>query len=262
MSDITDKVGLLLTHAENCSTEEERNAYLTKAQALATSYSIDLELARQRQKTKELREVPEARKISLAERGGKYNKHFCNLFMAIGKPNDLKFDIAHNSTYVIAFGYPSDIDVTERLYASLLVQMTRAAQAAVDAGEHKWDENLYWSERTYEMRADARVFKGSFYEGFISVVGARLRAAKAEVEAKTIVVEGQETTGALVLVDKKASVNSFHKEKSTARGTWGGNSGSSAFSRGAVSSGRAAGQAANLHGTRTSLPGSRQAIGA
>ena len=37
----------------------------------------------------------------------------------------MRFAVAHNSTYVTAFGFPSDIEMTERIYEAVLPQMVR-----------------------------------------------------------------------------------------------------------------------------------------
>lgn len=277
MSDITDKIGALLAKAEATDNEHERDAYTAKAQGLATTYAIDLELARQRQRTKTKREVPEVRTIRIAKSGQKNARHLAMLFLAIGKVNDVKFDIAHNNTYVVAFGYPSDIDVTERLYASLLVQMTRACDTAITNGEHKLRENLYWREerwdsRTYRWieggyRADARVFRTSFYEGFIGHLAERLRAAQRTAEQAVVTTVDEtgdevQSTGELVLVGKREEVKSFHKERSEAQGTWSGYKASNNSSFGARQAGSRAAASANLHGTQHSLPGSPGRISA
>ena len=44
-----DKIGKLLAQAEGTSNEHEAEAFVTRAQELATAYAVDLELARSRQ---------------------------------------------------------------------------------------------------------------------------------------------------------------------------------------------------------------------
>lgn len=260
MSDITERIGKLLAQAENpAATDAERETYLTKAQTLATAYSIDLEIARQRQADKTKRETPTHRRIYLSDLGVTARQglhHYVRLFLALADVNDVDCNIAHNSTYVIPFGFPSDIEVTERLFASLVVQMVIACNDAIKSGEHKVDR--YWVESYFDSRTcewkgghyrngDARIFKASFYEAFTSKVVARLRAAKREQAEKSVLVTDDETgettstTGALVLRQKVDDVKDYYKQNSKAKGSW---RGGSLGSRGHSSSGAVAGHEA------------------
>jgi hypothetical protein len=57
------------------------------------------------------------------------------LFMAIGRANDMSLDVAHNSSYVIAFGFHSDIETTRALHASLAVQLVRGSDDSIKNGD-------------------------------------------------------------------------------------------------------------------------------
>lgn len=264
MSDILDKIGKLLAQAEGTTNEAEQNAFTEKAQTLATTYAIDLEIARQRQRDKTKREVPVSEYIVLGQFGQKNLRHFVQLFLAVGAANDLEFLISTHHVYVDAFGFPSDIEVAQRLYASLVVQMQHAANDAIAAGEHKLPENRYFSERTFSYRTDARAFRTSFYEGFIAKVRARLLEAKRNAEAARAEVEVDENTTvstALVLADKRKEVRSLYNERIKSqriRGSWGGYS-SGARVGGGYHAGSEAGARAHLGG-RAEIGGSRRRI--
>lgn len=269
MSDLIDKIGSLLMKAESTDNEHEKDAYLSKAQSLATLASIDLEMARGRQIHKTERETPIKRQIRLFDYNDKSrNKSaFVYLFLAIGAQNDVEFDIAHNSTYVIAYGYPSDIDVTEALYASLSQQMVRDAEAYLKTGDYKtekvWtqvkvrDSWGFYDTKSVHKPVDGRVARRSFYDGFKNKVSSRLREArKAIVDAYVVTqvdaAEIMSTSADLVLVNKKATVNAFRKDTSNARGSYRGG-----YSNGSSNGGYSAGQQA---GSRASL-GSSAGIG-
>jgi hypothetical protein len=275
MSDLIDKIGSLLMKAESTDNQHEKDAYLSKAQSLATLASIDLEVARGRQITKTERETPIKRQIQLFDYNDKSrNKSaFVYLFLGIGEVNDLMFDIAHNSTYVIAYGYPSDIDVTEALYATLSQQMVREAEDYLKTGDYKTEivrtqvkrKNPIWGDYDYETVTkplDGRVARRSFYDGFKSKVVSRMKEArKAVIEdyhypipaGAEVFVNGEKigvtaptVSADLVLKDKRETVGAFRKATSNARGSYKGSYG------GNSNSGYSAGQKA---GSRASLGG-------
>lgn len=276
MSDITEKIGKLLAQVEGTDNQEERDAFLSKAQTLATLYSIDLEMARQRQADKTKRETPTHRRIYLTDLGitARQGLHrYIFLFTAIADANDVECNIAHNSTYVIAFGFPSDIEVTERLFCSLVVQMVVECDAAIKRGEHKeacptwvparFDRNYNWVEGHYRT-PDARAFKGSFFDAFRSRVRSRLLAAKREAEQQVVVdtETGQSTTGALVLRQKVDDVKDYYKANSTAKGTYrGGTRYNASHSSAGHNAGTRAGDNARL-GAPSQVGGSRVAVSA
>ena len=71
MSDLMGKIGALLMKAESTDSEHERDALMSKAQELATVASIDLEVARNKQKDKHKREQVTSGHIDMFEWGDK-----------------------------------------------------------------------------------------------------------------------------------------------------------------------------------------------
>lgn len=280
MSKTLDRISLLLNQAENTTNEAEATAFMEKAQALATAAQIELEVARQHQADKTKREAPTQRKITVAgytNPGTYYSRQrvqnnaaeMVNLFSTIAGQNNVRINIAHNSTYVIAFGFPSDIDVCEALFASLSVQMKATCDAEVKKGDYKNEQGEeYWCDRDWKWKTrkpDARRFRTSFYQAFTGRIGTRLAAARREAEAVTVhttdVVTGEavETTGALVLVPKAVEVADYYKQTSNARGSWkGGNRNAGGSSTGRAA-GRAAGDRARI-GSQSAIGGSRGSI--
>ena len=51
--------------------------------------------------------------------------------------NDVKCDVASNSTFVYAYGFAEDIDASHALYASLVMQMVKASEAYIASGAHR-----------------------------------------------------------------------------------------------------------------------------
>lgn len=266
MSDLMDKIGALLLKAERTDNEHERDAFLSKAQQLATLASVDLEAARLRQESKELRETPISKMIRLFPYGdkSKTKSYFLWLFVRIGNVNDLEFTLSWDSTYVTAYGYPSDIEVTEALYSSLSQQMVSECEAWLKTGEYKKETMQYeqkvkdpvwgWTSTQWVTKpVDGRTARRSFYEGFRVKVVERLREAKKVIAATAPAMEinGESVSTDVVLKSKAESVKEFYRENSNARGTYRGAAG------GSSSAGRGAGAAA---GARASM-GSRRGVG-
>jgi hypothetical protein len=285
MSDrMLDKLAKILNQAENAGTPEEADAAMRKAQALATQTSIDLAVARRHTAKKEQREQPTHKTITIGQVRKNNNARLVNLFHAVSRNNDLTINIAQNSTYVIAFGMPSDIEVVEVLYASLLFQMTEAATAWLKKGEYKKEtvsravkKRDYWGDvyTDYEERpVDGRTARANFYDSFTQRIAYRLREAREEAlkaaKNSTVTIHEEAADGTaqevkvsaeLVLMDKKAEINGYYTEHSTARGSWKGYKPTSSTSYSARSAGDDAARSARL-GSNKAIGGQRTGIAA
>lgn len=244
-----DKIAALLAKAERTDNAAEAEAYLAKAQSLATQASVDLAVARARIARREQRERPTSRTVTIGERGKRANTHLVTLFLAVAAPNDVRADVAHNSTYVIAYGMPSDLEVVEAMFASLATQMTAAAATWLAGGQ--WRGESYVAQVRDPWRGSVRVTKphtaqtarAAFYRGFVDRIRHRLAEARRDAErqeadrvvditAEALATAGDidlradgPVTGELVLKAKEAEVRSFYRSASTARGSWSGYSG-------------------------------------
>lgn len=258
MSDITTRIGALLAKAEGTDNEAERDTYIAKAQELATKYAIDMELARIAAGGKEAREAPKAERIQLFEWGdtSQTRAFFCELFMGIGKANNLRFLVDGKSRYVIAHGYQSDIDITKQMYASLSLQMVAAAETYLRTDEWRGERD-YFIDRTGEVRRmTARTARRSFYHGFARTIGTRCAEAVRRAEEETYTTSTGSTSGALVLANRKSEVDKFYASVPKGRGGWGGGS---SIGGAAYGAGQAAGRNASL-GNASQVSGGRTAI--
>lgn len=223
---LLERIGALLDKAATTDSPAEAHALAEKAQRLATLHAIDPDMALAHRRSRRRREQPEQRQVGIGPPGKPANRHLVSLYCAVAHANGLKVNVAHNSSYVIGFGLPTDLDVTQALYASLAHQMVSAANAAIAAGHHRDDP--HWSPQARRWRTDARVFRRSFYEAFITEVAGRLQRARdaaadeADAHADAKSDDGAAAGGgaALVLARRDDDVAAFYHQESTARGTW------------------------------------------
>ncbi len=213
MSDrLVDRIGKLLAQAEGTDNEHEAAAFVERAQQLATEHAVDLELARARQRDRATRGGAEPivqERIEVGARGRRGNRHRVQLYAVVAAANDVLVNVAHDSTYLLGFGHRADLEVVERLWASLAVQMVSAAQRRMDRGEHR------------VAGVAGQSWRLSFYDGWVQAVGERLRAARDRAVVEVAVPAG-EPSAALVLRAKAERVSSFYATASDARGAWRG----------------------------------------
>lgn len=276
---ILAEIAALLNKAENTDNEHEASAFMHAAQVKATRHAIDLATARAHTEKSQRRSQPTHERIELGQKGKHGLKHYVSLFLAIGRANDVTCNIAHNSTYVIAFGMPEDIEMTKTLYTSLVMQMVEASNRYLKTGAYKeekvWRQRRvpnpdyeygYWGDEPKTIvesgyfPVDARIARSSFQEAFAGRIGhrlmeARLEARNAAEEAEREqqaaqpaqeAAEPAESSTALVLKAKEVEVADYYKQNSTARGSYrpSRSKGSSSHARFA---GREAGNRARLN---------------
>ncbi len=260
------KLAALLRQAESTSNEHEAEAFMAAAQRLATATSIDLAVARAHAARSEQRSAPIAKRIEIGPPGKRALRTYVQLFLAIGRANDLTCDLATNSTYVIAYGFENDIETCEALYASLVVQMVRASDAYLRSGAYR-RETHYVEERAWDGRRrtvrkpvhgiTARI---SFQTSFAQRIGERLTAEREEATAEVLRETPAGSTGtALVLQEKAVEISDFYARTSTARGSWRGWEGTGRSSTLAQRAGRRAADAARTR-PLTELPEQRRAL--
>ncbi len=255
-----ERISALLVKAERTDNAAEADAYLMKAQALATAASIDLAVARAHGHSRQARVVPQMRTIVIGEKGKRANRHLIALFVVIAHANDAHVDIAGDSTFVIGYGMPEDLDVIEAVFASVAVQMMQAAQLWLTTGQ--WRDEEYVAARRIGGRTrrsvrphTAQTAKASFLLAYVSRIEERLTQARNQAREQAWQrVPGGKSAGTIVLRAKETQVQEFHRETSTARGAWGGYSGAVRQDRGsATAAGRQAASQARL-GRASALP--------
>lgn len=258
------RIGGLLRQAESTDNPHEAEAFMEAAQRLATAASIDLAVARSHTASREKRATPVQRIVPIGEPGKKGLRTYVLLFVAIARANDVQCDVAQSSTQVFAYGFDTDIDTCQALYASLLVQMVRASDAYISSGAHRdatVDREVIVVRgrrryRTVERKPLAGVTaRLEFQTAFAHRVGERLAAVRKEAEAEVVALEAPQAGTAMVLRDKEIELRDFYAAESTARGTWRG-SASNSYSAEARRAGDHAGRRARL-GNQPEIGGAR-----
>lgn len=240
------RIAALLRQAEGTDNPHEADAFMTAAQRMATSASIDLAVARSHSANRSAAAAPTQRTITIGNAGTKGLRTYVQLFVLIGSANDVRCDIASNSTFVYAYGFAEDIDATHALYASLVVQMVRASDSYLASGAHRPTPTI-----------TARL---NFQLAFGARVGQRL--AEAREQARDEVTKDRERAPgtAIALRNKEVELRDHYRSTSKARGSWHASRATAGYSSAARHAGDRAGRQARL-GNSPELPGARTALG-
>ena len=249
---ITDKVNKLLLHADKAGTDEERRTYLEKAESMATEYSINLALVRKRQADKEddgNRDRPMTGKLYslLALPNVTYRNLAVELGTQIAYAHGARCTIRGKSSYMMFYGFPEDIHLTELLITRITPMMFEESDRYLKSPQHKLSGVHATSARI------------TFCKSFASEIGRRLQEAVARVTGERIAaeaatyVEGESTvTGTeLALQGKELEVANYVAHEFKRMGVKGGWSGSkSQWSSEASSAGRTSARRVNIYGRR------------
>lgn len=213
------KIGKLMRHAEGASTEAERDAFVAKAQELATAHSIELAVARASLTSGESVPEPTFETVQLAHRGQQSAVRYVALMIAVTRTNDLRCSIRSDNTSVTLYGFATDIEVAKSLYASLVIQMVSDGDAYLRSGAHR--------------PVHGRTARASFYAGWTDRIGERLAEARSATRLRLGAVTRtvDETTGEVseakvpALVAKDVEVDDYAgymMRQHGVRGSWRG----------------------------------------
>ena len=240
------RIAALLRQAEGTDNPHEAEAFMAAAQRLATTTSIDLAVARAHASTRSPAQAPTQRTITVGAAGTRGLRTYVQLFVVIAAANDVRCDVAANSTFVFAYGFAEDIDASHALYASLVVQMVRACDAYIATGAHRPTATI-----------TARL---NFQLAFGARIGQRLAEARDEVRRAASERPDAAPGTALALRDKDLELRDHYRRASQARGTWRATRASAGYSAAARRAGDRAGRRARL-GDDAELASARTALG-
>ena len=239
------RIAALLRQAEGTDNAHEAEAFMAAAQRLATATSIDLAVARSHADQRTKAQTPVQRTITIGDPGKRGLRTYVQLFTVIAHANDVKCDIASNSTFVYAYGFAEDIDASHALYASLVTQMVKASEAYISSGSHRPTPTV-----------TARI---NFQLAFGARIGRRLAEAREQARHEATKSKTREPGTAIALRDKDIELKSFYRQTSRARGTWTASSATAGYSSSARRAGDRAGRRARL-GNSQEINGARTAL--
>lgn len=239
------RIAALLRQAEGTDNVHEAEAFMAAAQRLATATSIDLAVARSHSEQRTKAQTPVQRTITIGEAGTRGLRTYVQLFVLISAANDVKCDVASNSTFVHAYGFAEDIDASHALYASLVLQMVKASEAYIASGAHRPTPTI-----------TARL---NFQLAFGARIGQRLSEAREEALAAATKSDDSRPGTAIALRNKDIELKDFYRQASQARGTWRATSATAGYSSAARRAGDRAGRRARL-GPGPELAGARTAL--
>jgi hypothetical protein len=239
------RIAALLRQAEGTDNRHEAEAFMAAAQRLATATSIDLAVARSHADQRTKAQTPVQRTITIGNAGSRGLRTYVQLFVLIANANDVKCDIASNSTFVYAYGFGEDIDASHALYASLVMQMVRASEAYIGSGKHKPTPTI-----------TARI---NFQLAFGTRIGRRLTEAREQALREATKSRSNRPGTALALRNKDIELKNYYRETSQARGTWRATSATAGYSSSARRAGDRAGRRARL-GNSQEISGARSAL--
>jgi hypothetical protein len=226
------RIAALLRQAEGTDNAHEAEAFMAAAQRLATTTSIDLAVARSHAHKRTPAQTPVQRTVSIGAAGTRGLRTYVQLFVVIASANEVRCDVASNSTFVYAYGFAEDIDASHTLYASLVVQMVRASDAYVSSGAHRPTPTI-----------TARL---NFQLAFGARVGQRLAEAREQTQREAKKDHRRPPGTAIALRNKEIELRDYYRTASKARGTWQASRASAGYSSAARRAGDRAGKRARL----------------
>lgn len=158
-----DRVRALLAKAESTDFPEEADAYTAKAQELMARHRIDHALL---VATTGERDQPVTRRVAI---DNPYEAPKTLLLQVVAEANSCRAVWMKRFGFTTIVGFPSDLESTELLFTSLLVQATRAMTQAKASTDN-------------DGRNTTRSFRQSFLTAYASRIGERLDAATEGVD--------------------------------------------------------------------------------
>jgi hypothetical protein len=215
---LLERVRKLLTKAEDDSvTPQEAQALTAKAAELMAKYGIDRALlAAQRPET----DKPDSRIVAVDNPWGRVKAHLlCGLASALRCQCILLSSASGQRVHV--FGFASDIERTDVLYTSVLIQMWHGLAGA----------------RVPSWAQSARAWRRSWLLGFAAAVTAKVREAEHGAEQQATAQGGTSTGRASLVLASRAQVIKTNVEQAypvtrQARVTYSGNGYGAGYAQG------------------------------
>jgi Protein of unknown function (DUF2786) len=180
----------LLAKAEGTTFPAEAEAFAAKAQELMTRYSIDAALLDGRHGD-DLAAGVRSRRLHL---DNPYAKEKVHLLATVASVNGVRVVYSEEFGFATAIGFPTDLDVTDMLFTSLLVQ---AARALIEAA-------------TVIGRGSSPAFRRGFWIAYSVRIGERLDDAKKQASTEAETTYG--TSLVPVMIERSEAVKSVTEQ--------------------------------------------------
>lgn len=181
----------LLAKAEATTFEAEADAFTAKAQELMTRHSIDAAVLAACAVGGPTAAGVESRRVHI---DNPYAEEKATLLASIAHVNGAKAIWVPYAGFTTVMGFPVDLQLTDLLFTSLLVQATRASAAATAA----------------DRRLSTPSFRRAFLVAFADRIAERLEAARNHVAAEAAQEYGSSL--APVLASREAAVVAAYEE--------------------------------------------------
>jgi hypothetical protein len=188
-----DRVRALLAKAESTDFPEEADAFTAKAQELMARHRIDHALL---VATTGERDQPVTRRVSI---DNPYEAPKTLLLQVVAEANSCRAVWMKRFGFTTIVGFPTDLDSTELLFTSLLVQATRAMTQAKPSTD-KYGRNT------------TRSFRQSFLTAYASRIGERLNAATDGVDREMTASAGSAQLLPVLAARDDAVRDAFEKQ--------------------------------------------------
>jgi hypothetical protein len=152
------RVRALLAKAESSDFDAEADAFTAKAQAMISEHSLAAAL--RSGVGADTTDGPDSIRLAVER---PYDREKFHLLAVVGRANRCQAILHDRLGFATIIGYPIDLDATELLFTSLLVQATRAMH------RHGSTTDAYGNSTT-------KAFRRSFLVGFAGRIGERLTA--------------------------------------------------------------------------------------
>ena len=181
----------LLAKAEATTFEAEAEAFTSKAQELMTRHSIDAAVVAQATDGTRLAAGVVSRRVHI---DNPYADEKATFLSAIADVNGAKSVWLPHAGLCTVVGFPVDLQLTDLLFTSLLVQATRASAAATAANRS----------------LSTASFRRAFLVSFAHRIAERLEAARAHVATQAALQYGESLLP--VLASREAAVEAAYTE--------------------------------------------------
>ncbi|WP_308442667.1 DUF2786 domain-containing protein [Rugosimonospora africana] len=218
------RVRALLAKAESTEFPEEADAFTAKAQELMARHRIDHALLAA---TTGERDQPRTRRVGV---DNPYEAPKSLLLQVVAEANSCRAVWTKRFGFTTIVGFPADLDSTELLFTSLLVQATRAMTQAKPSAD-RYGRNT------------TRSFRQSFLTAYASRIGERLDTATEEVDREMTASVGAAQLLPVLAARDDAVRDAFEKQFPELT-----HQAAAINNREGWASGRAAADRASLHG--------------